>query len=184
MPSEDRFEQMALSMKRAAAALRDAEIPFAIAGGFAAWARGGPASDHDVDFIVKPEDADRALDTLAGAGMRTERPPEGWLVKAYDGDVLIDLIHAPTGMPVDDDLLARCDPMQVHAMEMCVLSADDLFITKLLSASEHHLDFEGLLATARAVREQVDWEAVEKETAESPIARAFVYLVRELGIAS
>jgi hypothetical protein len=183
MPSQERFDQMALSMKKAAAALRDAEIPFAIAGGFAAWARGGPASDHDVDFIVKPEDADRALRALADAGMRTERPPEGWLVKAYDDDVLVDLIHAPTGMPVDDELLARCDAMQVHAMEMCVLSADDLFITKLLSTDEHHLDFEGLIAVARAVREQVDWDAVEKETSSSPFARAFLSLVRDLGIA-
>ena len=40
------------TLKRSAAALRDAEIPFALAGGLAVWARGGPESDHDLDFLA------------------------------------------------------------------------------------------------------------------------------------
>ena len=29
--------------------------------------------------------------------MRPEDPPEEWLVKAWDGDTLVDLIHHPEG---------------------------------------------------------------------------------------
>ena len=59
------------------------EIPFVLGGGLAAWARGGPKSEHDVDFMIRPEDADAALDAIEAAGLRTERPPEGWLYKAW-----------------------------------------------------------------------------------------------------
>jgi len=182
MPSAPPPEEMLTTMKCAAAALRDAGIPFAVGGGFAVWARGGPTSEHDVDFMIREQDASRALEVLADAGMRTERPPEGWLVKAYDGDVLVDLIYSPSGVDVDDALLAHCEEFNVHGMPMPVLGADVVLVSKLLALTEHHLDFEGLLAMARAVREQVDWDAVREQTASSPYARGFLALAAELGI--
>ena len=50
-PAEN-FPELIDSMKRAAAALRDAEVPYMLGGGLAAWARGGPPTEHDVDFFV------------------------------------------------------------------------------------------------------------------------------------
>jgi hypothetical protein len=182
MPSAPPPEEMLTAMKRAAAALRDAGIPFAVGGGFALWARGGPTSEHDVDFMIREQDAAAALDVLADIGLQTERPPEGWLVKAYDGDVLIDLIYAPAGIDVDDALLSRCEEYNVHGMPMPVLGADVVLVSKLLALNEHHLDFEGLLAMARAIREQVDWDVVRDKTASSPYARGFLALCEELTI--
>ena len=83
------------AMKHAAAALRDADIPFALGGGLACWARGGPATDHDVDILVKPGGRAARARRLATAGMRVERPPEDWLLKAYHDDTQVDLIFAP-----------------------------------------------------------------------------------------
>jgi Uncharacterised nucleotidyltransferase len=171
------------SLKKAAAALRDAEVGFAVGGGFACWARGGPVDSHDVDLLIRPEDADRALEAVAAAGMRTERPPEGWLVKAFEGDAMVDLIYAPAGGEVDEALLARADELSVDGMPMPVASATDVIASKLLASTEHSLGFEGLLEMSRALREQVDWESVQARTAASPYARAFLYLARELGIA-
>jgi hypothetical protein len=176
------FDSLIDSLKKAAAALRDADIPFAVAGGFAAWARGGPPTEHDVDFILKAEDTDRALQALGAAGMRTERPPEGWLVKAWDGDNLIDLVFAPSGMVVDDAILARCDETSVEAMRLPVMPLEDVLVTKLLSLDEHHLAFSGLLEMTRAVREQVDWEDVRTRSKSSPYARTFFVLAEELGV--
>src|SRR3954470_25079999 len=62
-------DQLTDTMMRVAATLRDAEIPYLLAGSFAAWARGAPAHHTDLDFVVKPGDADRALEALEGAGM-------------------------------------------------------------------------------------------------------------------
>src|SRR3954451_16936585 len=131
MPSAPPPEEMLTTMKRTAAALRDAGIPFAVGGSFAVWARGGPSSDHDVDIMILAAHADAALDTLADIGLRTERPPEGCLVKAHDGNVLVDLIYAPSAVDVDDELLARCEEQNVHGMAMPVLPADVVLTSRL-----------------------------------------------------
>jgi predicted nucleotidyltransferase len=162
--------------------LRDAGVPFALGGGLAAWARGGPPTEKDIDLLIRAEDCQRAQQALADAGLRTEVPPEGWLVKAYDGDILIDLIHQPCGIVVDDELLERCDELSVHAVTMRVMRINDLLVSKLLSLTEHNLDYGPPLEVARAVREQVDWDLLWERTRHSPFARAFFALVVELGI--
>jgi predicted nucleotidyltransferase len=170
------------ALKKAAAALRDADIQFAVGGGFAAWARGGSASDHDVDLMIAESDAERALEAMEAAGMRTARPPEGWLVKAYDGDVLVDLIYGPSGVSGSEELMKRAEMLRVEAMTMPVITADDLLVTKLAAMCEHTLDYEGVLRTARELREQVEWDDVRERTAASPFARAFFVLAEDLGI--
>jgi hypothetical protein len=182
MALDDSFERIGDTLKTTAAALREAGVPFLLAGSLAAWARGGPETRHDLDFIVKPDDAERALDALQEAGMTPERPPEGWLLKAWDGDVLVDLIFGPSGIEVTDEVLARGEDLQVLGMTIPVLALEDLLVTKLLSMKEHELDYQGLLMISRAVREQVDWPAVRRRTAESPYAKAFFTLVEELGV--
>src|SRR3954453_23221800 len=97
------FELILKALKKAAGALRDGEIPYALGGGLAVWARGGAKTEHDVDFFVKPEDAVRAQQALGAVGLEPETPPEGWLLKAWDDGVLVDLIFEPRGGPIDDD---------------------------------------------------------------------------------
>jgi hypothetical protein len=176
------FDAMVESMKKAAAALRDADIPFLLGGSFAAWARGGPTSDHDVDLLVKPEDAERAAQVLEQEGMRIERPPEGWLLKAWDGDVLVDLIFDPATGPVTDEVIEHGEEREVLSTRMRVMALEDVMVTKLLALDETHLDFAGPLDIARPLREQVDWEEVRERTQDSPYAKAFFTLVEELGI--
>lgn len=176
------FTDMEATLKKACAALREAQVPFLLGGSLASWARGGPETRHDLDLMIKQEDADRALDALAQAGMRPERPPEEWLVKAWDGEVLVDLIHHPAGMPVTDEVLARGEVMSVLSMETPVMALEDVLITKLNALTEHDLRYEGLLAISRALRERVDWDDVRSRTADSPFARAFFVLLEGLGI--
>ena len=114
--------------------------------------------------------------------MRADDPPEEWLVKAWDGDVLVDLIFCPSGLPIDDDVIARGEELSVLSMEMRVMAIEDVLITKLMSIDEHHIRFEGLLPIARALREQIDWRQVHDATAVSPFARAFFVLLEGLGV--
>ncbi|HYP48831.1 MAG TPA: hypothetical protein VEQ61_09370, partial [Thermoleophilaceae bacterium] len=99
-PDELPFPAMEASLKKAVAALRESGLPFLLAGSLAVWARGGPETRHDLDFVVKAEDARAALGALEAAGMRPEIPPEEWLFKAWDGEVLVDLIFHPRGLEV------------------------------------------------------------------------------------
>src|SRR5688572_27612183 len=120
-PSEN-FPELIDSMKRAAAALRDAEVPYILGGGLAAWARGGPPTEHDVDFFVHEQDAERALAALVETGMRAERPPEEWLLKAWDGETLIDLIFRPAGGAIDEGFFERAEFLEVASQRMPVAS--------------------------------------------------------------
>jgi hypothetical protein len=183
MPSDEQpFSDIEVTLKKAASALRAADVPFLLGGSLASWARGGPETRHDLDLMIKREDVERAVAALTEAGMRADDPPEEWLVKAWDGDVLVDLIFAPKGLPVDDELLARGDEMSVLSMQMRVMAIEDVLITRLMAIDEHHIRYEGLLQIARALREQVDWSHVRAATASSPFARAFFVLLEGLGI--
>ena len=175
-------DEMLAALKRAAAVLRGNGIPFAVGGGIAVWARGGPATEHDVDMVIKPSDVDAALDALAEAGLRTERPPEGWLVKAWDGEVLLDLVFRPAGFEVDDAVFARCEERNVQAVPMLLLPTEDIMVSKLLALTEHYMAYEPIVEHARALREQVDWDEVRRRTDGSPFAKAFFTLVEELGV--
>jgi hypothetical protein len=176
------FDQILDTLKQATCALREAQIPFALAGGIASWARGGPPREHDLDFFVKPDDADRALAALSEAGMRVEKPPEGWLYKAYHGDVMVDLIFQPASGPVTDEELARAEEMEVQATRMKVLAPTDILATKLLALKEHDVDYDSVLEISRALREQIDWADLRARTESSPYAKAFFTLVEELGV--
>jgi predicted nucleotidyltransferase len=179
---EQEFQRLLDAMKKAAGALNDAGIPFVLGGGLACWARGGPKTEHDVDLLVKPEDAEEAQGALAQAGMHTERPPEGWLLKAYDDGVLIDLIFAPKGGVIDDEVFDRAEDLEVHAMRLKVAPLEDVIVQKLLALSEQSPDFSSVLELARSLREQVDWDDVRERTKESPFGKAYFTLLEELEI--
>lgn len=170
------------SLKRAASVLKTAGIEFALAGGFAAYVRGAAISTHDVDFVLREQDVDAAVGALTAAGMRHHEAPEDWLAKVYDGDRMIDLIFRPSGRPVDGGMLERAQELPVAAVTMPVLSADDLVVMRLLAYTETACDFSDFLHVCRALREQVDWPKVAKETAHSPYAYAFLTLLHRLDV--
>jgi hypothetical protein len=178
----DAFLELVETMKRSAATLRDAKVPFLLGGGLASWARGGPPTDHDVDFLVRERDIERAEEALAAAGFRLERPPEGWLVKAWDGDVLVDLIFHPAGGAVGDEHFERATTLEVAAQPLPVASVEDVLTTKLLALTEQEPDFGPVLEIARSLREQIDWGALRPQVERSPFGAAFFTLVERLGI--
>jgi hypothetical protein len=175
-------EQLTESLKRAAAALQEQGIPFVLGGGLGCWARGGPPSSNDIDLMVKPEDAERAQEALAEAGMQPESPPEQWLLKAHDGEILVDVIFEPSGMRIDDEVIARGEELSVMAMRMRVMNLTDILITKLMALDEHSADYGDLILITRSLREQIDWARLREATAASPFAIAFFALADGLGI--
>jgi hypothetical protein len=148
----------------------------------ASWARGGPPLDKDIDLYVKPGHAERALALLVDAGMRPERPPEQWLLKAWSSDVLVDLIFEPVEGPVSDESISAADWIHVAGVWMRVAPIEDVLVGRLLALSEQQLDFHGLVGMGRALRERVDWAQVRARTDRSPCARAYLALLEGLGV--
>lgn len=178
------IDRLTTTFKRAAAALAEEEVPYLLAGGLGCWARGGPPSENDIDLVAEKGDAEAVLATLERIGMRVEHPPEQWLFKAWDDEVLIDVIFGPAGLRMSDAVLERGDVLNVAGMYAPVMALDDILVTKLFALDEHACDYENLLAIARSLREQIGWADLRERTAGSPFARAFFVLADGLGISA
>jgi Uncharacterised nucleotidyltransferase len=182
MAVDEDQENMREALKRVAVALKQSEIPFALVGGYAVWARGGPEPDHDVDFMVADEDAARAAAHLAEEGFQVVQPPEDWLFKVYTDGAMVDVIFRDCGSPATRAVVEDADEIEVLSLQMPVLSGTELMVQKLKAMDEHACDFGRMLPVARALREQIDWPRVRKETEESDFAAAFVFLLERLAI--
>jgi hypothetical protein len=170
------------ALKTVAVALKRSGMPFALMGGYAVWARGGPEPDHDVDFLIADEDADQVAQFLADEDLDVVQPPEDWLFKVFTDGAMVDIIHGPVGGPVHRDEVERATPMEVLSVRMPVLEATELVVHKLAALDEHYCDVAQLLPVLRALREQVDWERVERETADNDFAAMVLFLLRRLSI--
>ncbi|HZN83627.1 MAG TPA: hypothetical protein VFC01_28670 [Mycobacterium sp.] len=177
-----RNDELRDALKRAASAFKAHGPEFALAGSYALWVHGGPEPVHDVDFVVAEEDAEIAAKTLEEAGFRIDRPPEDWLFKACTGEVVVDVLHRLNGVPVDPTTIRSADVLEVLAIAMAVLAPTHVVTEKLSSLNEHHCDFAALLPAVRAVREQVNWDQVRRDTADHDFATAFLFLTDRLGI--
>lgn len=179
---EERFGPILAALRRSVAILREAGIPFIVGGSLAAWARGGPEVTNDLDLMVRPADAERVLELLVESGMTPERPPEEWLLKAWDGDVLVDIIFETVEGEVTDEVIARGEELTVTSMAMNVMNLEDMFALRLQTLNEHHLEYAGLLKMARALREQVDWDAVRERVRHTPYGMAFFTILEGLEV--
>jgi hypothetical protein len=169
-------------LKRTAVALKQAGVPFALCGGYAAWVRGAPEPDHDADFLVREADAERAAAALADAGLPVVEPAEDWLIKVVTDNAFIDVLWRTCGAPVENDLIERAEDLPVLSVHMPVLEATDIVVTKVMALDEHYCDFGRLLPVARAMREQVDWPDVRRRVAGNDFATVFLVLLERLGI--
>ena len=169
-------------LKRTAVALKEGGVPFTLCGGYAAWVRGAPEPDHDADFLVPESEAERATKVLAEAGLEIQDPAEDWLTKVVRGGSFVDVIWRTCGHPVESDLIDRSEVIPVLSVQMPVLLATDIVVTKLMALDEHYCDFAHMLPVARALREQVDWSEVRREVAGNDFAVVFLQLLDRLGI--
>ena len=171
------------ALKHAASALKADGPEFALAGSYALWAYGGPEPIHDVDFVIAEEDTEAAALTLEKAGFQIDRTPEDWLFKAcVEQQFVIDVLHRLNGTPVNADVIAAAEELDVLAIRMRVLSPTHVLTEKLNSLNEHHCDFAALLPAVWAVRERVNWDRLRADTAENDFAVAFLVLADRLGL--
>ncbi|MDH2427505.1 nucleotidyltransferase [Sphaerisporangium sp. TRM90804] len=172
------------TLKRAGSVLKSEGVRFALAGGCAAYARGAAPSLHDVDFVLVEEDVPRALEVLRKEGFRTAKPPEDWLVKAFDEqDTLVDLIFRIEERAITPEMIARAQMINTGALSVPVMDATDLVISWILPMSEHSCDYGSILPQVRALREQVNWDQVAVAASVSPYASTFLTLLDRLGVA-
>jgi hypothetical protein len=139
--------------------------PYAFMGGLASSVFGRDRWTHDVDLIVRPQDARGLLRRFAEAGFVTEERDQSWLYKAYRDDIMVDFIFrilAPGfagAITLDDEMLARVREGDFHGVRLALISPEDLLVIKSLVHKEfrsrHWFDSLGLVAAGG-----LDWDYV------------------------
>jgi hypothetical protein len=180
----DEQSRLREALKLVAVALKSSEVPFALAGGYALWARGAPEPHHDVDFAVAEADREQVASHLADNGFEVVDPPEDWLFKVYVDGALVDILFRLNGEPVVREALADADQIEVESVLMPVLAATTLVAAKLGALDERACDLTKVIPAARAVREQVDWATVAEAVAGNDFAEVTLDLLRRLGVMS
>src|SRR5437899_7587364 len=79
-------------LKEVLAALGNEDIPFLVIGGVASAVWGRPRYTQDIDVLVRPHDARRALDALEGSGFATQETYDHWLYKGLKDGVIVDVL--------------------------------------------------------------------------------------------
>jgi hypothetical protein len=163
LTEEDRAEDVFLSVLDATVDALDTNgVPYMLMGGIASSVHGRPRWTHDIDVLVKPTDAKRALEALEGAGFVTEEAYADWLYKGFLRDVMVDIIFRSAGeMYLDDEMLTRVVLAEFKGRMLRVIPAEDLMVMKAVVHNEHmprhwH-DALGLIAAA-----DLDWNYVLK----------------------
>jgi hypothetical protein len=142
----------------AVVALEDADVSYLLIGGLASSVLGRPRSTEDVDLLVKPEQADRALEALAKASFETERTNPDWIYKARRNEIDFDVIFwLKGGITLDDEMVARAVATELDGQAVRLMSPEDLVVVKAVVHDEqsprHWHDALGILAASR-----LDWD--------------------------
>ena len=165
MEQEDRqFEtgadELTEALRQVVKAIEAAQIDYVMIGGIAIAVLSRPRWTHDIDIMVRPEDALAALDALAASGMETEQTDMAWLFKAFYGSVLIDVIFRSHGdLYLDDEMVRRSNTQLFRGHDVRVIAPEDLLVFKALVHDEHNPRHwhDALALIARC---DLDWDYV------------------------
>ncbi len=180
-PASEDLVPLREALKHVAVALKETGVRFALCGGYAAWSRGSTEPLHDVDFLVREEDAAAVEDELRRRGFEVLQPPEDWLFKVQVDGAAVDVIHRAHRTTVEE-MLDRAEDLSVLSVHMPVVSASDVVAQKLLALDEHYCDLAAVLPTLRALREQVDWDRVRAQVEGWAYAEAALFLLERLDV--
>lgn len=162
-------------LDEALSALDSSGVAYALMGGIAAAAWGCQRFTHDIDVFVKPEDAEKALESLETKSFRTEKTDLLWLFKGFKKNVLVDVIFKSAGtVHLDQEMLERSRVVDFHGRQIRALGPEDLFVIKALVLNEHCLNCDekclrhlaDLLGLIRSC--ELDWDYILKRARLGP----------------
>src|SRR5947207_1802684 len=151
-------EGVAAAVAAVASALDEAGLGYALMGGLASSLYGRPRATDDIDFLVKPTEAKRALEVLGEAGFDTEETNPSWIYKATLDGLTVDLMFGIYGgIYLDDEMLEHATLQEIGGEQVRVLAPEDVIVTKAVSHDDasprHWYDALAILADA-----EIDWD--------------------------
>jgi hypothetical protein len=142
--------------------LKNAEVPFVVAGAYALHLYTGIYRDtKDLDLFLKRSDLDRALEVLASVGFRTSITDPVWIAKAFAGDdYFCDLIFSSgNGVAVvDDHWIERAHPGVIHGLPILTAPPEEVIWSKAFVCERERFDNADINHLILARGKQMDWK--------------------------
>ncbi len=141
-------------------ALRDAGVPFVVAGAYAFFEYTGQFRDtKDLDVFLEERDLEHAFEVLERAGFRTELTDPGWIGKAYAGDYFVDLIFSSgNGVAVvDAGWFTHAREGLVMGVPVLLAPPEEIIWSKAFVCERERYDGADVANLIRAVGEELDW---------------------------
>lgn len=143
--------------------LGHAEIPFLVGGAYA-FARYTGIERHtkDLDLFVMPEDAPRALATLAEAGYTCDMTFPHWLGKAHCGEDFVDIIFSSGNAVarVDARWFDHAPRDQVLGVDVMLVPPEEMVWSKSFIMERERFDGADVCHVLRACGDRLDWQRV------------------------
>ena len=141
-------------------AIEAIRIPYCAIGGIplTVLGRRWTHEGEDVDLLVKPDDADRALEALEDAGFDSWKKDPTWLYKGAMDGVVIDLITRSEGdIVLDDEMNRRSTVADFRGREIRVIPWEDLLVMKVVAHKEDtaHYWFQAITLLSGS---PIDWD--------------------------
>jgi predicted nucleotidyltransferase len=152
-------------------------VPFLVMGGIASGILGRPRWTRDVDLFVRPEEAGRALETLAAAGFETWVEHQHWLAKAKKHGVVVDVIsRSHNDILLDDEMQSRGRAAIFKGRTLRLVPPEDLVVMKAVAASEdtprYWYDAIGIVG-----RTELDWDYLLRRARPAGVRRVLALLL-------
>lgn len=142
--------------------LKNAEIPFVVAGAYALHQYTGIYRDtKDLDLFLRRQDVDRSLEALESVGFKSSMLDPVWIAKAYaSDDYFADLIFSSgNGVAVVDDLwLSRAHAAAIHGLPVLVAPPEEIIWSKAFVCERERFDGADINHIILARGKQMDWK--------------------------
>lgn len=147
--------------------LLQANVPFAVSGGFAfhhhtsIW-----RTTKDLDLVLPPDAVSGALAVLVREGFETYVQDPVWLAKARRGDYFVDLITGVGNatLSVEQSWIDRATEDEVLEIHCKVLRAEEMIASKLFVTRRERFDGADIAHLFRACSASLDWDRLRDLT--------------------
>ena len=144
---------------------REAQIPFALGGGYAIAAYTGRwRNTKDMDLYTTPAMRDGLIQITVEAGLsdRYSRDPydRRWIYRAGCGETIVDIIFAMANLraQVDEQWLREGAEIHFRGERLPIVPAEEMLWNKLYVMQRDRCDWTDVLNLLYAAGDSIDWE--------------------------